>query len=152
MAKIEQLRKITIGSCGAQPSLEQLAKLEKSGGFLPLLDVYGIARKFKPDDSDKGPYVRFYGQFKAIRATDRAAFQAGQLIMPKIIEEGLFGVMRAEEVNDVQFAFRVGVKFDAKTASKYVYAAESLTPVAENDPLAMLEKQLTGKLLTAPKS
>jgi hypothetical protein len=155
-AKIESLRKITMGTCEAQPSMEMLAKLEKQGkgSRTDLLDVYGIATKFKPDDGDKGPYVRFYGSFRAIRHGDKATFQAPQLIMPKPIEEGLWAVMGAAEEGEkanVQFAFRVGCKFDPDAATKYVYTAESLIPPSDSDPVVMLEKTLVGKLLPAPK-
>lgn len=155
MAKIEQLRKITLGTCEAQPTLETLAKLEKTGGSAPLLDVYGIATKFKPADSDKGPYIRFFGSFRAIRHGDKATFSASQVILPKMIEESLWSVMGAGgpdgELSNVQFAFRIGAKYDKKAATKYVYVAESLMPVSESDPLVMLQQQLSGKLLAAPK-
>lgn len=151
MAKIETLRKITIGACGAQPDMDMLAKLEKSGGVLPVLDVYGIAVKYKPGSSNFGEYVAFMGSFRAIRHADKQAFTSAKLIMPKMIEEGLWGAM-GPETNNVQFAFRIGVKYDKKLATKYAYTAESLTPPAENDPLAILEKQLAGKLLPAPRS
>ncbi|MGH6795923.1 MAG: hypothetical protein ACREDH_12200 [Methylocella sp.] len=153
--KIEHLRKITVAACEATPSMELLAKLEKQGkgARADLLDVYGIATKFKPDDGDKGAYVRFYGQFRAIRVADKQAFSAGQLIMPKIIEESLWGAMGSDAALNVQFAFRLGVKFDVSAVAKYVYTAESLIPPAENDPLMVLEKSLVGaKLLTAPKA
>lgn len=155
MAKLEQLRKITLGTCEAQPDMDMLAKLEKSGGSAPLLDVYGIATKFKPADSDKGPYIRFFGSFRAIRHGDKAAFASGQLIAPKVIEESLWAVMGSGgpdgELSNVQFAFRIGAKFDKKAATKYTYTAESLMPVSESDPLVMLQQQLAGKLLAAPK-
>jgi hypothetical protein len=155
MAKLEQVRKITLGTCGAQPNMELLAKLEKSGGSAPLLDVYGIASKFKPGQSDKGPFIRFFGSFRAIRHGDKAAFSSTQFIAPKMVEESLWSVMGSGgpdgELSNVQFAFRIGCKFDKKAATKYVYSAESLMPVAENDPLVMLQQQLSGKLLAAPK-
>lgn len=149
--KMEQVRKITLGTIGAQPSLEEIAKMEKTGMALELADVYGIATKFKPDDSDKGPFVRFYGSFRAVNLRTKQVFTAGTMILPKLIEEGLFAVMSAEGVNNVRFAFRVRAKFDKKAATKYVYAAESLTPTSEDDPVALLERQVFGKALAAPE-
>lgn len=151
MAKIEQLKKITIGACEAQPDMDLLAKLEKNGGNQPLLDVYGVATKFKPGQSNFGDYISFIGNFRAIRHADKQAFASGKIILPKMLEEGLWAAM-GPEVNNVQFAFRIGVKFNKKLATKYEYTAESLTPLAENDPVVMLEKQLSGKLLAAPRS
>lgn len=151
MAKIETLKKITLGACESQPDMEILAKLEKNGGNQPLLDVYGVATKFKPGQSNYGEYIAFMGNFRAIRHSDKQVFHSGKVILPKMIEEGLWAAM-GPEVNNVQFAFRIGCKFDKKAATKYVYTAESLTPPAENDPVATLEKQLAGKLLAAPRA
>lgn len=151
MAKIETLKKITLGTCEAKPDMEMLAKLEKNGGSQPLLDVYGIATKFKPGASQYGEYVAFLGSFRAVRHSDRAAFQSGKIILPKMIEEQLWGVM-GPDVSNVQFAFRIGCKFDKKAATKYVFTAESLTPPAENDPLSVFEKSLAGRALPAPKA
>jgi hypothetical protein len=151
MAKIETVRKITLGACGAQPDLEQIAKLQKSGGTQPLLDVYGVATKYKPGQSNFGEYIAFLGQFRAVRHADKQAFESGKILLPKMLEESLWGVM-GTEVSNVQFAFRIGVKYDKKSATQYSYTAESLLPPSESDPVAMLEKQLSGKLLSAPRA
>ncbi len=152
MAKIETLRKITLGTCEVQPDSETVAALEKKGP-MPLLDVYGVATKYKAGESNFGPFVAFLGSFRAVRHGDKAVFQSGKLILPKMLEEQLYAIMGGgDDVNNVQFAFRIGAKFDKKAATKYTYTAESLTPPAENDPVTMLEKQLSGKLLAAPKA
>ncbi|MCS6947601.1 MAG: hypothetical protein NZM12_08300 [Steroidobacteraceae bacterium] len=151
-AKVEILKKITVANCNAQPTAEEIAKMEKNGSVLPLMDVYGIARKFKPGESDKGPYVKFYGDFKAVNLRSKEVFQSSVLIAPQIVEQPLFAVMSEEGVNNVQFAFRISAKYDKSAATKYVYRAESLLPPADNDPLVLLEKSLAGKLaLPAPK-
>jgi hypothetical protein len=142
---IEQLRKITIKNCGATPTMEQLATLEKKGGkaTLDILDVFGIATKFKPGQTDVGEYVRFLGAFKASNLVTGDVFTSAVAIFPKVIEEPLWAAMGDEEVNNVQFAYRIGVRFDASAATKYVYTATPLTKPAENDPLAAFERSVT---------
>jgi len=151
--KTEQLRKITIGACGAQPDMDTLATLEKGKTKetqrIDVLDVFGIVSRFKPGQSDKGDYIRFIGQFKATNLRTKEVYTSGACIMPKMIEESLWGVL-GEGVNNVQFGFRIGVKFDKDAATKYTYDAVSLLPVAENDPVALLERQV--KLAIADKS
>jgi hypothetical protein len=154
----EQLRKITVATCGAQPDMELLAKLEKKGqgARADLLDVFGIVMKWKPGSSDKGEYIRFVGMFKAKNLITGDEYTAPAAIFPKMIEESLWAVLKpAEEgANDVQMAFRIGVKFDKDAATKYTYVATALLKPSESDPLALLEKQVgeSLKALAAPKS
>ncbi len=153
----EQLRKITVATCGATPSMELLAKLEKKGqgARAELMDVFGIVTKYKPGSGDKGEYVRFIGQFKARNLETGDEFTAPAAIFPKMIEESLWGVLKpdGEGTNDVHMAFRIGVKFDKEAAVKYVYVATPLLKPSESDPLALLEKQVGDaiKALPAPK-
>lgn len=152
-AGTESVTKLTMKTMEAQPSMEDLAKLEKKTGaenYLALCRIFGIAKKFKPGSSEHGPFVKFLGQFKGTNLRTKAEYVSGAMLMPKMIEEGLFAVMDAEGVNDIQFAFEIGCKFDKSAATKYVYTAKALTKAAENDPLALLEKQVL-QALPAPK-
>src|SRR5262245_44394328 len=148
----EQLRKITIATCGAKPTMELLAKLEKKGkdGKADLLDVFGIAAKFKPGTSDKGDYIRFVGQFKAKNLVTGETYMSAAAIFPKMIEESLWGVMGGENVNSVQLAFRIGVRYDEQAATKYTYYATPIMKPSESDPLSMLEKQLGDEIKALP--
>lgn len=151
---VESVTKLTMKTMNAQPSMEELAKLEKKTGaenYLALARVVGIAKKFRPGEVDGKPYVRFAGQFKGTNLRDKSEYTSGAAIFPKMIEEQLWAVMGGEEVNDVQFAFEIGCKFDASAATKYVYTARALTKPAENDPLVLLERQVAQAALPAPK-
>jgi hypothetical protein len=157
MAKLEQIKKITIGTCFAQPDLDLLLKLEKGkdkdGKRMALLDVIGIAKKFKPGSSTFGEFVKFVGQFKATNLRTKDVYTSSACILPKMLEEQLWAVMGAGEVGDVQFAFRIGCEYDEKQARKYVYTAISLLPPAENDALSLIERSIadSAKALPAPK-
>lgn len=149
----EALRKITLGTCNAQPSAETIAKLEKTGKPIALMDVFGIARRAKPGVSTLGEYVKFLGNFKAVNLADKSEYTAPVVILPKFLEEQLYAVMGgADQVSDVQFGFRVSAKYDKKAATKYSYTAASLLKPADNDPLAMLEAQIADarRALPAP--
>lgn len=152
--KIETMRKLTIRSImGEKVDIEELLKTPEKR--MDLCALYGIARKFKPDQSDLGSYVRFYGRFRGVNLKSGETMEAGQIIVPGIIQDQLFGAMGGEggEVTEVQFAVKVGVKYDKDAATKYVYTVQSLQPMAENDPLTLLENTLTErKALPAPKS
>lgn len=151
--KTEAVTKLTMKTMEAQPTLDLLAKLEKKGGkeIHPLVRVFGICKRFKPGESDNGPYIRFVGQFKGINLDTKKEYVSGAFLAPKMIEEALWGVMKDQELNDVQFAFEIGCKFEATAATKYVYTAQSLIKPAENDPVALLERQVAQAALPAPK-
>lgn len=157
----EMLKKITLKGCGVQPSAEMVAKLEKAydkdkkSAKIDVLDVFGIARKAKPGTTSFGDYLRFAGQFKAVNLQTKEQFQSGAIILPRFLEEQLFSVMGADAVNDVQFAFRISIAYDADTrnARHYQYTAQPLLKPSENDPLSMLEKTVSDsmKALAGPK-
>jgi len=146
--KSEQLRKITVKNVMHEtPDIEKLIKRE--GKRMDLCQIYGIVRRFKPDESDKGQFVRFYGQIRAVNLLTGEVFDAGQVILPGAAQDALYGAMDGVEGANVEFGIKVGVKYDATAITKYVYTVESLVPPKENDPIRALESQL--KALPAPK-
>ena len=151
--KVELARKLTVkGIVGAKVDLEVL--LKKEGKRMDLCAIYGLARKHKADQSDYGSFVRFYGRFRGVNLETGEVTEAGQLIAPGMLQDQLYGAMGGDggEVTEVQFAVRIGVKYDKSAATQYVYTMESLQAIAENDPLALLENGLRDrKALLAPK-
>ena len=134
------LRKLTVKSVGCKPDFEAL--LAAPDKRMKLCRFYGIARKAKPDNSDFGDFVRFTGSFRGVNLADGEIYEAGALILPGVAQDLLAGALDNEEVSDVQFAFEIGLKYDATVVTKYTYTVESLIKAAENDPLQMLEKQM----------
>ena len=152
--KVETVRKLTVRSIvGAKVDLEVL--LKKDGKRMDLCAIYGLARKHKPDQSDYGSFIRFYGRFRGVNLETGEVTEAGQLIAPGMLQDQLYGAMGGDtlgDVTEVQFAVKIGVKYDKSAATQYVYTMESLQPIAENDPLALLENGLRDrKALPAPK-
>lgn len=149
--KAQQIRKITVKAVmGENPDVEKLIK--KDGKRMDLCRIYGILRRFKPDESDKGAFVRFYGQVKAINLVTGEIFEAGQVILPGQAQDALYGAMDGVEGARVQFGIKVGVKYDASAITKYTYTVESEMPPTENDPLLLIEQAIGLKALPKPKA
>lgn len=148
--KPEQIRKITLKNVmGGNPDIEVLVKAPNKR--IDLCTIYGIARRFKPDESEKGQFIRFYGQFKAVNLKTGEVFQAGQVILPGAAQDALWGAMSGTEGAQVSFAIKVGVKYSPTAIAKYEYTVESQLPPQENDPLKALEVQAGYAKLEAPK-
>jgi hypothetical protein len=148
--EVERLRKITLGTIGVQPDIEALMAAPQKR--LDLADIYGVATKAKPSNSDYGPFVAFLGSFRAVRLADKQVFESSKIILPKFIEEELYGAFGDGMTGNVEFAFRISAKFDKDAGTKYVYDMKSLVPVKENAQLAgLLEKvKEAAKALPAP--
>lgn len=148
----ERLRKITLGTIGAQPDMEKL--LEKEGKKQDCADIFGVATKAKPGSSDFGPFVAFLGSFRAVNLQTKQVYEASKLILPRFIEEELYGAFGEDGTGNVEFAFRVSAKYDKEAATKYVYDMKSLLPVKENAQLSGLLERVkeAAKALPAPKA
>lgn len=147
----EMVRKITVkGVMGGKVDLEKL--IQAPNKRLDLCDVFGIARRFKPDQSDLGAFVRFYGRFRAVNLNTGESVDAPQLIAPNVVQDLLYGAMGDnDKVNEVSFAVRIGVKFDNDAAAKYTYTVTSLMKAQENDPLALMQDTMREEIKKLPK-
>lgn len=149
---VERLRKITLGTISAKPDIEEL--LKKDGKRMDCADIFGVATKAKPGSSDFGPFVAFLGSFRAVNLQTKEIFESSKIILPKFIEEELYGAMGEDGTGNIEFAFRISAKYDKDAATKYVYDMKSLVPVKENAQLAGLLDRVkdVAKALSAPKS
>lgn len=150
--EVERVRKITLGVIKVQPDIEVLLAAE--GKRMECADIYGIAKKAKPGQSDFGPYVAFLGSFRAVRLSDGQVFESSKIILPQFLEEDLFACFGEGLEGDVEFAFRITAKYDKESATKYVYDAKPLIKPAENTQLENLlaRVNVAAKALPAPKS
>lgn len=147
----ETLRKITVGTIEAQPDIEEL--LKKEGKRMDLADFIGIATKAKPGSSDFGPFVAFLGQFQAKNLSTGNLYTSRKIILPKFIEEELFGAFDADGNGNVEFAFRLSAKYDKEAATKYVYEMKSIIKPKENAQFTELLTRAAAEMksLPAPK-
>jgi hypothetical protein len=102
-----------------------------------LWDLIGIANGSKHGESANGPYTGLTGQFQAINRLTGEVYRSGIAYPPAVALDMVLGQL-GPEVQSVQFAFSIGVKKDGQAATGYVYVAEPLVNVSENDPLEAL--------------
>lgn len=150
----EAVRKLTVkGIMGEKVDIEKL--LAAPGKRMDLCDIFGIARRHKADQSEHGSFVRFYGRFKGVNLATGEVVEAPQFIAPGTVQDMLYGAMGTDEnVIEVSFGVRIGVKFDNDAATKYVFTVTNLRKPSENDPLALLENEISTavKALPAPQT
>lgn len=136
-------------------------------GDTPLYSVFGIVTNIKEGKSDYGSFTKLIGSFEAVRAIDRARFQAPTCFLPeplqgmivaKVIEEIDASTVYAKDAKTgepvmedghpvvqtmgraaVRFAAEVGVKPSRrKGGAGYEYTVKPIVQAAANDALAEL--------------
>ena len=134
------ITKITVKNVCGTPDLEDI--LKAPGRQIELMDVFGLARKMVPGESQYGPYVKFSGVFKAINLQTGEAVQSGACILPGTAQEMLAGAF-SDDTTEVKFGFKITVKADKSSkGTGYSFIVTPLTEASENDPLIMLENQI----------
>ena len=123
-------------------------KLPQDNSVTPLCTVYGTAMDATVKASQFGDYVLFTGMFRAIPADSEDSFHAGKLILPAVAQDMLHGAVMVNEGAAVEFAFKIGVRYDATSATSYVYVVESVFDHSESTAMAAIESKLG--LLAAP--
>jgi hypothetical protein len=151
---MEVIKKITVKTVTGGVNIIKLVEHQKAAPGTPLwlMEVFGIATSSKPGQTDMGAFVKFIGQFKALNIATGEVKRSGACLLPGALPDLVFGALSAEGNQAVQFGFRIGVKFDDTSATKYVYVCDSLMEVKENDPLELLESGIKKPALTAPQA
>jgi len=134
-------RKITLATIGAQPTIKEV--LASPDEKLALARIYGVASVAKPGASQHGPYVKFLGQFKAVNLRTGQVFTSNAMILPKFVEEQLFGAMGGESTQGVEFAFEMAAHYDESAATKYVYDAQHLLKAVDSEQMKQLESRIS---------
>jgi len=108
---------------------------------MTLAKIFGIASKAKPDESDLGAFIRFGGRFRGINYETGETFEAGSLILPATAQDMLAGILESVE-GSVEFAFEIGVHYDATAVTKYVFDIVPLFEASNDDPLERLSRRV----------
>lgn len=137
------LRKITIKDVVGKlaDKLEEL--IAAKGKTVPLMRVYGIARRYKAGQTDKGEFVKFVGQFAATNLSTGDEFISSACILPNFVGESIHAAMQGEsgdEMNETQWAFQIGAHYDATAVTKYVYDVQPLKSPGQSDALTLLRQ------------
>jgi hypothetical protein len=141
----ELIRKITVGKVCGKLDFEVIQERKQ----VELMDVFGILNRSKPDSSDVNNFERFYGQFRATNLETGEEFFSGQCILPGVAADLLSGMLTPDG-GSVEFALRIGAKYDKESSTKYVYTCRPLFRAADN--LQALEARVREavKALSAP--
>jgi len=122
------LPRITIKSVvgGVKGNPEMLKKLlDANPNSIPLMTVIGQASGAKEvvkefEDGKTSASIKFKGSFKATNLLTGEIFKSGVCFLPPVaanLLEGAFG----ENTQAVQFAFKIGARYDTNSATSYVY-------------------------------
>lgn len=123
------------------------------GVMIPLYRVVGIAHKMRYVETNLGQSIGFKGDWRAVRFLDHEMFEANEAFFPKIITDMLEQAIAASEDEHPQIkcAFDIGIKGDAKSATKYVYTVTPLVkPVETSGMTELLDQTNKMKALPAP--
>lgn len=124
----------------------------KDGDTVWLGRVVGLGKGLKTGESNYGPWTAILGDFQisgyAGNGKDKT-YRTGQLFLPEVVENMVAPeVANLERGASVIFAFDIGIIKDANSSTGYVYTAAFVKEPAENDPLALLTKEVAA--LPAP--
>lgn len=144
------LRKITIATVKAKPTLKELMAASEKNETVPIMDVWGVATRAKAGKSDYGDFLRFVGQFRAINLRSGESFRAAVCLLPRFLEEELEGILGAPGTVNAEFGVRITAKFDEDAASKYVYLADAIIEPAEMKLVAALTDRIGKARLLLP--
>lgn len=134
----ERIRKITIKTvCGGVDFDKLVAAKEKR---LDLMTLFGVARLARPGSSDYGMYTAFLGEFVAVNMETGEEFGSSKLLVPKILEEQLAGLVGQEGGREVKFAVVIGVRYEPKSQVKYEFTLRPLVETADASVIAELRE------------
>lgn len=140
---------------GSQPGLlPQVADMIAAGVKkqnpepVKLCRILGVVNKAKPGFSKttETEFVRFVGEVVGINLFTGERVQSGAVILPGAAENAIYGALG--QLNDagqaertVEFGIEIAVRYDEKSATKYVFDVSSLVEAKASAPLlALLEK------------
>ena len=130
----EILRKMTIKTCGFEiANVKGALGTEKS---VELLKVIGITSKATPGQTDKGEYVSFTGDFRAVNMVTGELFQASSCILPNFIADALSHALGTSQ--EVEFALMIGAKANATSITGYEYTVKPLVEPKVSDKFGLL--------------
>ena len=115
-----------------------------------IFGITGIVRHIKEDNSDFGPFIRFYGSFESVDILSGEIVSAAQGIFPGVLQDLLYGTY--VEGEEIHFAGILGVEPDKSPRAGVGYKWFYL-PVVEGtvpDALTDMRKQMM-KALPKPE-
>lgn len=133
------VNKISVRKIGVQPTRKDHPEIGKVRSVATLI---GIARAYKISTSEAGDFLKFSGDFEAVRISDGETMRSSRAIFPATFANPLRAAIDADTDNaGVQFAAELSLKgIDNSIGYEWVF-----TPIGEvsgnADPLAALRAE-----------
>jgi hypothetical protein len=153
MSKPKLVRAISTKLVYGQVDIRKLLALtpegENIGRTMPMYRVVGRANALKTGETDKGEFVAFIGEFKAIVGDQE--YRSAKFFAPSVsLTEMIQGAL-GNSSGFVDFAFDIGAHYDATAIAKYVYDVTPLLAPKASDALEMISAQIEApKALPGP--
>lgn len=116
----------------------ELKELKKP---MPIMRIYGIAKRVIAGTTTFGDYIGFAGMFEAINKKTGEKFAAGKCYLPDCVANMLSAEF-VKDIESIRFGFDIEVIFDDNVPCKYQYRSTPLIQPKEDNPIALLSGEL----------
>jgi len=131
---MEILRKLTIKTAGFDTTAVKAAIGDNKTA--DLLKVVGITTEARPGQTEKGEFIKFGGQFRAVNIQTGELFEASTAIFPNFIADSLAAALAQSQ--EVEFGILIGAKANAPSVTGYEYTVRPLVEAKVSDKLGAL--------------
>jgi hypothetical protein len=131
---MELLRKLTIKTAGFDVTAVKAALADNKTA--DLLKVVGITTEARPGQTEKGEFIKFGGQFRAVNLQTGELFEASTAIFPNFIADSLAAALSQSQ--EVEFGILVGAEANATSVTGYEYTVRPLVEAKVSDKLGAL--------------
>ncbi len=140
---VEQLRKVTIKTCGFD--IATIKETVKGKGKVALIRLAGIVNSGKPGQTDKGEFLKLFGEFQAINLVTGEQFSGAQCILPNFISDQFAAVLASN--GSAEFALEIGAKENEASVTGYEF---TVTPLMESKGSNRMQELIGIAMKNAP--
>lgn len=138
----ELVKKITLKGLNVVPKKHSL----EDGERRECATVIGRLDSLEQKNTTYGDYVEFKGVFEAY-VNGVLSQSANVILLPQVAESFLVGLFNNDGVSAIEFALKIGVKQDEKSAATgYSYTVEPLIETQSQSPLRHLQSLVGSKV------
>lgn len=144
------LRKLTIKGCNlSMKALKDAVSAVEDGANVPALKIVGKSTSAAHGSTDKGPYIKFGGDFYAVNLLTGESFQSGVSILPQFVALQLEAALKAS--NSVEFGLEIGAKRNDTSVTGYEFTIKPLIEAKPTDTVSALLSRAGIDLAALPK-
>ena len=133
----QMLRKLTLkGANLSMKVLKDTVATVDDGVNVPALKIVGKSTSAAHGSTDKGPYIKFGGDFFAVNLLTGETFQSGVCILPQFVALQLEAALKAS--NSVEFGLEIGAKRNDTSVTGYEFTIKPLIEAKPTDTVSAL--------------